>query len=530
MMAIIASEPPLLLEADWVLPVTGPAVRAGAVVVHEGRLVAVGPVTELRAWLVAEGWGGTTSSPERESPERPPDGSLSGSRYLERRFPGCVIMPGLVNTHSHLEYSAFHGFAPPCGFARWMLRLLLARRKLSPADYAVSAAWGARECIRSGITTVADTSFDGWTSLRAAAEAGLRGRVYLEVIGVGDEAVPTAMERVETKLVALADERQPLLEVGLSPHAPYTVSQRLYRELVRYARRNDLWMATHLAESKAEVELLAHGAGGIARAYKAARLWKGKVWRTPGVRPADYVAATGALGPRTLAVHCVELNDAEVECVAATGAGVAHCPRSNARLQCAVAPVAALRATGASVGLGTDSLASNDSLDMFAEMRAALAASWRRAGGAPPTAGPGDRAAPSGTAGAIPPLETAALVLNAADVFRMATIEGATAIGLDDRVGSLEVGKRADVIAVRLPPGFTSEIEAGEAGATAALVEALVAEAGAGHVVATVVDGRVVFDAERENGAGATQQHAEIAEVFVGVRARLGLSPQIPRW
>ena len=348
-----------LIEADWVVPISSPPFAHGAVLVRDGRIEAVGPAAELRAQCGFD--------------------SLQGGGEHVRSFPGCVLLPGLVNAHSHLDYSAFQGFSPSCGFGEWMLRLLRSRRKLTAEDYAASARWGAEECARNGITCIADTSFEGSTVARAAGEAGLRARVYLEVIGLDEAELPAVMERTEERLSALGPYRTSLVDLGLSPHAPYTVSWRLYREIARYADREGLHLATHVAESAAEVEFLERGAGSIARAYKAARLWKGDRWSAPGLRPGAYLASAGALGPATLAVHCVHLDDAEVGVLAGAGAAVAHCPRSNARLRCGIAPVAALRKAGVRVGLGTDSLASNDSLDMFAEMRAALAAAQVRA-------------------------------------------------------------------------------------------------------------------------------------------------------
>ncbi len=193
------------------------------------------------------------------------------------------------------------------------------------------------------------------------------------------------------------------MEAGLSPHAPYTVSARLYREVARFARRQGLRLATHLAESPAEVELLERGTGPIAQAYRAANMWKGRRWKPPGMSPVAYLAQTQALGPRMLAIHCVQIDGADMATLAESGAAVAHCPRSNLRLRCGSAPVAELLKAGVTVGLGTDSLGSNESLDMFAEMRAALAVSRARASGARrperPLRGALERRPPDGHAG-----------------------------------------------------------------------------------------------------------------------------------
>jgi cytosine/adenosine deaminase-related metal-dependent hydrolase len=481
----------VLLSADWVLPISAPPIVDGAVLVADGVIVAVGPFSELRA------------------------------RYPEeaaREFPGCVLLPGLVNTHTHLRFSAFRGFAPSCGFGEWMLRLLVAQRKLDSDDYAASALWGAYECARSGVTSIADTSQEGWTVGRAARAAGLRARVYLELFGLDDDQLPTAMERLEAGLTQSAGEsgltgpagRLPgavggaagtglVVEWGISPHAPYTVSARLYREAARFARRAGLRLATHVAESPAEVKLLARGTSAISRAYKAAHLWKGQRWTPPGMSPLQYVAQMGVLGPDTLVVHAAQVDGDDIATLAGSGAAVAHCPRSNRRLRCGAAPVAEMMAAGVTVGLGTDSLASNDSLDLFAEMRAALAMSRERAAIAAATTGPG--VSPTKGAGAPP------AALATADVLRMATLEGARALGWDYLIGSLESGKRADIIAVRLPGARPPAVP----DPTAGLVEAATAE----DVRMTMVDGVVIF----EGG----DIPSEAARGLKTARAKLGL-------
>ncbi len=454
----------MLLEAGWMLPITGPALACGGVLVRDGCIEAVGPAAELRARYEGE---------------------------PVRSFPTCVLMPGLVDAHTHLEYSVFRGFSPPCGFGAWMLRLLRARRTLSTDDYALSARWGAQECVHSGITCIADTSFGGLTTMRAAAEAGLRGRVYLEVFGLDDGRLPTTMERVEAQLARLRADRTSLLEVGLSPHATYSVSKRLYRELARHAGREGLFLATHVAESSAEVELLGKGSGAIAQAYRAAHLWKGWHWEPPRLRPVAYLDAAGILGPTLLAVHCVHVDAHDIESLARSDTAVAHCPRSNARLRCGTAPVADMVRSGVRVGLGTDSLASNDDLDMFAEMRAAMTASGADSSDRLPSLTPDQ-------------------------VLRLATIDGARALGLGHLVGSIEVGKRADLVAVRLAEAEES-VAVGRQGL--GLESVLVSQATAADVELTMVDGTVIFDRSRVQSAHAADLQLSLDDI----RNKLGL-------
>ena len=533
----------VLLEADWVLPISSPPIRAGAVRLDGATIAEVGLASDLRAFHPGE--------------ER-------------RELRGCALLPGLINAHTHLEYSAFRGFARQSGFGEWMLRLLLARRRLAPEDYGISALWGARECVRGGVTYIGDTSFEGWTTGRAAVAAGLRARVYLEVFGLDDARLPQTMERLEARLGALRHEGGPRTEWGVSPHAPYTVSARLYREVARFAKREGLRVATHVAESKAEVDFLGAGSGPLAKAYKAAKMWKGERWAPPGIRPVEYLASAHALGPGLLAVHCVEVDSADIALLAEHRVAIAHCPRSNLRLECGVAPTAEFLEAGLDVGLGTDSAASNDSLDIFAEMRAALTLSRARAAGADEV-GPADSAesaverpragaAPRATNGpATPPKATGtpatAPPLTADQVLLMATLGGARALGVERELGSLEPGKAADVIAVSLArpgqsaPGQIDPREAwpghvgpanvgpgdvdprhvdpsqtaatdGRTGAGIGPVERLVTRATAADVRLVVIGGQVCFDAR----SAAAGREDELDRAFLTVRGKLGLT------
>ncbi len=458
----------MLISGDWVVPISSAPIADGAVLSSGGQIVEVGPAAQLRARYPGE---------------------------EVRECPGCVLVPGFVNVHTHLDYSAFRGFSPSRDFMRWIVRLTRCIHRLDTEDLAASALWGAHECLRHGVTTIADTSYGGATVARAAQAAGLRARVYLEVFGLDDTRLGDTIRRLEASLsrcrresAADAEGRRPgggapeLVEWGVSPHATYTVSQALYGEVARFARAWGLRMATHVAESKAEVRLLARGSAPLAVAYKIASVFTGGRWRLPGMRPLQYLAEAGALGADMLAVHAVQLDEHDLATLAESGAAVAHCPRSNLRLRCGTAPVAELLEAGVTVGLGTDSLASNDSLDMLAEMRSALEVSKARA------SRPGAPAA-----------------LTAVSVLRMATLHGARALGWEHQVGSLEAGKRADLVAVRLVsrlPVTASEEQ---------LAEAVMG----GEVGLTMVGGQVAF----EGG----EMPPEVLRGLEAVRGKLGL-------
>ncbi len=362
-----------VLSADWVLSVSAPPIPDGAVVFEEGRITAVGPAAEL-------GTG--------------------------ERFEDSVIFPGFVNAHSHLEYAAYAGFGDGLSFPPWIGLHVARKRRLDQADMEAMARLGAAECLRSGITTVGDCSFAGATAL-ACDELGLRAIVYLEVFGEDE----SALARFDELRDGIADSLSGRVQLGISPHAPYTCTVSLYEACAALG----LPMATHLSESEAELEYLRSGRGP----------WESLAdYLVPplGGRAIEALAEAGVLGPTVVAAHCVHVTDKEISLLAETGTAVAHCPRSNALLGCGVAPLAALRAAGVHVCIATDSPASTPSFDMFDELRSAVMAA--RAHEQRPDA------------------------LTTADALELATLGGARALGLDSSIGTLEEGKYADLTVV----------------------------------------------------------------------------------
>jgi 5-methylthioadenosine/S-adenosylhomocysteine deaminase len=363
-----------VLSADWVLPVDGEPIEDGAVAFEDGRIVAVGPRTEL-----GEG----------------------------ERFEDAVILPGLVNAHTHLEYAVYAGFGDGLAFGPW-LRLHIERKSRIGWDEFVSIArLGAAECLRSGVTTIADASFSG-AALAAAAELGLGGVVALEVFGAD---VDGAVASLEERRAELAELQTAILRLGVSPHAPYSVSADLYRAVLD----DGGFGITHVAESDDELRFLASGDGPIAAVSEV---------EPPRTTPVRHLEREGLLRPGLLAAHCVKVDEEEIELLARHDVPVAHCPRSNALLGCGVAPLTELLAAGIRVGLGTDSPASTPSFDLFEELRAAVYAARARAGR--PDA------------------------LSPEIALELATLRAARALGLDDEVGSLAPGKRADLTVVSL--------------------------------------------------------------------------------
>ena len=259
------------------------------------------------------------------------------------------------------------------------------------------------------MTTIGDSSYSGAAAV-ACAELGLRATVYLEVFGAD---VPRALEHFATIRDRAQDPLSSRVRAGVSPHAPYSVSLELYQACAELG----LPVATHISESASEVDYVVRGEGA----------WSGYrhlLVEPPGMTGTRLLAQHGLLGPHVLAAHCVVVDDEEIGLLASTGTGVAHCPRSNAALGCGVAPLGDLRAAGARVSLGTDSPASAPSFDFFEELRSVVLSARARA------------RRPD--------------VLTAAETLELATLGSARALGLDEEIGSLVPGKRADLAVVSL--------------------------------------------------------------------------------
>lgn len=374
-----------VVSADWVVPVEGEPLRDGAVAIAEdGTIAAVGPAEEL-------GHGD--------------------------RFPGCVIAPGFVNCHSHLEYAVYAGFGDGLPFSEWIGMHVARKGLLDHGDMRAIAVEGARECLRSGVTTVGDCSFDG-VAAEAAADTGLRAIVYLEVFGRDETALDRFHDLRERVEPVLSDR----VRLGVSPHAPYTCTLAVYEASASLG----LPLATHLAESLSERRYLLDGSGDWSS-------FADLLVPPPGTTGIRLLYDAGLLGPSLMAAHCVDVDDDEIQLLAATGVGVAHCPRSNGYLGCGTAPLEELLAAGVPVGIATDSPASTPSFDVFEELRTAIVAARARA--RRPDALPAARA------------------------LELATLGGARVLGMEESVGSLVPGKDADVAVVSLEGSPLDPIE-----------------------------------------------------------------------
>lgn len=448
-------------HATWVLPITRPAIAQGTVVEHEGRI----------AWV-----GSRADAPPGDDVE----------------LGDAVLLPGLVNAHTHLELTVMRGFLEDLSFCSWIGRLTRARREVLDHDALLeSARLGIAEGLLAGITTFADTSksvapFDAMRSMR------VRGVVYKEVFGADPAQCEASLDGLRAEVEQLRRGETELVRVGVSPHAPYSVSDRLFAATAEYARSADLQVAVHIAESEEELCLVRDGEGPWADGHRN----RGIPVSPRAATPLELLERTGVLDVSPLLIHCVRADAADVMRIARHDCAVAHCPASNAKLGHGIAPLTEMLAAGVRVGLGSDSVASNNRMDLLDEARVAVLMQRARLGRYD--------------------------AVSAAAALELATLGGARALGLDRDVGSLDVGKAADLAAfpldgARASPAYdpATALIFALAGASARLVTV------AGRVL--VRDGRLV-----ESARSAADLRARGALLAQALAAWAGRSEAAP--
>lgn len=316
------------------------------------------------------------------------------------RLEGCVLLPGLINVHTHTPMWLFRGLTEDVPRGEWLAgRIRPLEARVGPPELRAGALAGCLEMLLGGVTTIADRYSDMGEIAGAIDESGLRAVVAHSLY---DEDAERGFRETESLLERFgADPERSRVWVGLGPHATDTCGPAVLRQVAALAERSGARVFIHLAQSEAEVAAVhARGHTGCAA----------------------YLDALGLLGPTVVVAHGTYLADDEADLVGRRRTAVAHCPSSNAKLEGRVAPVARMRQAGAVIGLGTDAACCNNGMDLFAEMR---------------TAGLLNKVAAEDPS-----------VFATAELLRMVTSEAAAALGIAHLVGSLEVGKRADVIAV----------------------------------------------------------------------------------
>lgn len=333
---------------------------------------------------------------------------------LEQQFPGIeqqhlpehVLMPGLINMHTHSAMSLLRGVADDLPLMRWLEdHIWPVEQQLMGPDYVrAGTRLSMAEMLRGGTTCFNDNYFFPDTTAEAAIEAGMRAVVGMPMIHFPTVWAQTEDEYFERGLKVFDRFRdEPLIGVSFVPHAPYSVSDAAFTRMRKLADQLDTVIHLHLLEAAGEIE---------------------SSMAEYGMHPLDRLESLGLLNSRLLAVHMTQINSADIERLARNGVHVLHCPDSNLKLASGICPLAELDAAGVNACIATDGAASNNDLDMFAEMR--LAAILAKGFSGDPEAVPAARA------------------------LSMATIHGARALGLEDQIGSIEIGKQADLTAIRM--------------------------------------------------------------------------------
>lgn len=381
----------LLYAAKHLLPVASAPIQNGAVLVHDGRIVAVG---------------------------RRKDVVKAHPGVEVRELGDAVIVPGLVNAHTHVELSFMNG-EPPAGgaFMPWLADLVAKRSQAEPAPSAEAASKAIDAMVARGTVAVGDVANGTWVA-PLLARSSLHGLAFHEIYGFRAAESELILDRAAARLTTIdADpavrEAAGRFTTVLTPHAAHTTSSALLKALGGRAVASGEPLSIHVAESEEEIQFLRDGTGAFKDFLIQRDAWE-PGWKAPGLTPVEYLDRLGVLSPRTLAVHCIHLDHQDLTRLQARGVTVVTCPRSNQRLGVGKAPVAKLMASGIPVALGTDSLASSPDLDLFTEI-----AHLRQDH-------PG---------------------LSPAAALRIATLNGARALGLAHDLGTIEPGRR-DLLAV----------------------------------------------------------------------------------
>jgi len=377
----------------WIVPIAGDPIRDGHVTItRDGRIAAVG-----------EG--------------RPPHATL---------LPDHVLLPALVNAHTHIELSYLHGqVAPSTSFNEWVMALMARRREFpDPADPTIvdAAKRAVTDAHATGTGLVGDVN-NTLATIDALTDARMPAHVFHELIGFNprDAAARIARARAAVGATRAAND----VRISLAPHAPYSVSRALFAAIREYVDQDPYPMTSvHLGESPAEVELLRTGTGPARTMLERLGVWTDE-WKPPGVSPVSYLADMGFIDSRTLIVHGVQFDSDDLARLCGIGCTLVSCPRSNVHVGVGSPPLEAFYECGVQVAIGTDSLASCPDLNVFAELA---------------------------TMRALAPDVPAARLLESA------TLTGARALGFEQELGSIEPGKRASLIAVEVPAGV-SDVE-----------------------------------------------------------------------
>jgi len=407
--------------------------------IHRARFVLAEPDLLLQNAAVH------VSDPGRISRVEPWTGVPSSLQVEVIDWGSALIMPGLVNAHTHLELTHLHRqLTDSISFTGWIEQLVAKRRAWTPEQWMESSREGLRQSLASGTTLVGDISASGFSAI-ALKQEPLRKALFSEILAFPPEKAGEALAGLQSRLEGVQEDR--LMTAGISPHAPYSVSSELFREVAALAAERGIPLAIHVAETKEELEFLQSGEGSFKELLLRAGAYH-PGWIPPKAHPVLFLESLGVLQHSALLIHCNYLDDDSKAAILRTRSHVVFCPRSHAFFGHSPHPVRELLDIGVNVALGTDSLASNDSLSVLDEMRF---------------------------------LFKNRKDLKTEEIFRMSSLNGATALGFGNSLGRLRRGSWADMTVLRIPE------ELGPRNLTAQVLE------GAGEILSTLVGGAIVW-------------------------------------
>lgn len=425
-----------LHKAKHVLPITSAPIDDGAVAVNGEVIEAAGKFSDLAA-------------------------KFNDAEIIDHG--DSAIIPGFVNCHSHLEITAMRGMLDDVedDFRSWLLKLNSIRAEMTDDAIADAAYLGALEGAAAGITCFGDIGRMGIAGMSALKRAGLRGVLYQETeFSPDNRTADDDLKKLLDKFESLQKVATDLVSVGLSPHSPYTVGSELFQKIAQISIIYKVPLSIHAAESANEDDLLIRGEGFFTDFYEK----MGVEWNSPHCSTIDYLNRLGVLAARPLLGHCVRVSDDDIDRIASTGSAIAHCPRSNAKFGHGAAPFEKFLDANIAVGLGSDSVASNNSCDLIEESRFAALTARNRA--------------------------DSKRFIDAAEVLYTATLGGARAMRLDDKIGSLDKGKFADMAIISLDT--PANRPHGE------ITSAIVFSASGRDIRETIVAGKTVYRADAD--------------------------------
>ncbi|NGM17924.1 amidohydrolase family protein [Xiamenia xianingshaonis] len=445
----------MLLSASYVLPITSEPIANGAVLVRDDKIRDIGTLDMLRL--------------------RYPDEEV-------RDFGKAAILPGLIDLHTHVENAVMRGIVHDVPYTTWITSTLKIAAKMDVADWFDSAILGGLEALSSGITCIADITTTG-AACTAMQHLGMRSVIYREVGAMEKSRVDFAMRQAENDIRHWREEVDgSRISIGIAPAAIYACHPSVFTRVSELANREGLPVAMHMAGAQEEYNFVRYGSSPFAVHTMDNKRGFVEIppWLPTGTTPVRYALEWGAFeAENVLAIHCVHVDDQDIQKLKEYDVAVGVCPRCNAQLGMGVAPIQDFLQAGLKLGLGTDSPAATDSIDMMEEMRLGML---------------------------IQRAVNSRAFLDAQKMLHMATIGGARALRIDDKVGSLEIGKQADIIAVDLSGSHqTPAIDP---------VSAIVNTCSGSDVAMTMIDGNVLYEKDRWNvGVEVARSIARVIEI-----------------